>query len=118
MDSTASEIGRLAPDLQPYLRALVSYCRAEGWPVEIRRLGGRRTADEQAKLYAQGRTLPGPRVTSTLTSAHITGRAFDLDLMGYDRALGMPLWKVLGAWWKSSGRRWGGDWGDYGHFEW
>jgi peptidoglycan L-alanyl-D-glutamate endopeptidase CwlK len=118
MDQTEAEIARLAPDLQPYLRAIVQAVRAAGWPVEIRRLGGRRSAADQASLFAQGRTARGPIVTSTLKSQHISGRAFDLDLIGYDRAAGMPLWRVLGEWWKASGRRWGGDWGDFGHFEW
>ena len=38
---------------------------------------GVRTKEEQAELYAQGRTKPGKIVTWTLDSRHLTGRAID-----------------------------------------
>lgn len=41
-------------------------------------LGGIRTPEQQAALYAQGRTAPGPIVTGTTDSNHIKGRAFDV----------------------------------------
>ncbi len=41
-------------------------------------LQGARTKEEQAKLYAQGRTVPGYIVTWTLDSRHIGGFAVDL----------------------------------------
>lgn len=40
--------------------------------------GGRRTEADQARLYAQGRTAPGPIVTWTMNSNHLTGRATDV----------------------------------------
>lgn len=40
--------------------------------------GGKRTQNEQNILYAQGRTAPGPVVTWTTNSEHITGRATDV----------------------------------------
>ncbi len=46
------------------------------------RIGEKRRSDErQRELYAQGRTLPGPIVTWTLHSAHVSGRAFDFDFV-------------------------------------
>ena len=39
---------------------------------------GVRTQAEQGKLYAQGRTTPGPKVTWTLDSRHRTGHAVDV----------------------------------------
>ena len=42
---------------------------------------GVRTQAEQVKLYAQGRTTPGPIVTWTLDSRHKTGHA--VDVMAY-----------------------------------
>lgn len=39
---------------------------------------GNRTPAEQAALYAQGRTKPGPKVTWTLNSRHVGGFAVDL----------------------------------------
>lgn len=44
-------------------------------------LEGIRTAARQAKLYAQGRTKPGPKVTWTLKSKHITGDAVDMGAL-------------------------------------
>jgi peptidoglycan LD-endopeptidase CwlK len=43
---------------------------------------GRRTQEEQDRLFAQGRTAPGPIVTQTRDSNHITGRAIDIQPMG------------------------------------
>lgn len=39
---------------------------------------GVRTAARQKELYAQGRTTPGPKVTWTKNSKHITGDAVDI----------------------------------------
>ena len=41
-------------------------------------IGGARTIEEQAELYALGRTRPGKVVTWTLNSRHIGGFAFDV----------------------------------------
>lgn len=41
-------------------------------------LGNVRSPQQQAALYAQGRTAPGPVVTGTTQSNHITGRALDV----------------------------------------
>lgn len=80
----------------------------------------RRTAARQADLYAQGRTRPGPIVTNTLQSNHITGRAFDIDMSGFN-AVDVPLnvWQFSGEVGEYLGLRWGGRWTirDYRHFE-
>lgn len=81
---------------------------------------GRRTTARQASLFAQGRTAPGPKVTWTLASRHLTGRAFDIDFVG------IAADQVPDVWWDLAGRigewlglRWGGRWGvrDLRHFE-
>lgn len=41
-------------------------------------LEGVRTVARQKELYAQGRTKPGPKVTWTMRSKHIEGKAVDL----------------------------------------
>lgn len=83
-------------------------------------LCGVRTRDEQADLYAQGRTRPGPVVTWTLQSRHLPasdgyGKAVDLvpypidwnDLVKFDAiakamlAAGAELGIAI---------RWGADW--------
>lgn len=111
------EVARLHPALVPVVQAILSACRAAGWPVEIRALGGFRTEAQQAALYAQGRTAPGRIVTYVQHSKHQDGLAFDLDLTGYPREAGMALWRFLGGWWMSLGGRWGGTWRDFSHFE-
>lgn len=46
------------------------------------------TKEEQAALYAQGRTKPGLIVTWTLKSRHINGEAFDIAIIND----GQPIW--------------------------
>lgn len=97
---------------------------------------GVRTKARQAELYAQGRTKPGKKVTWTLESKHIDGRAVDLapmidgvidwnDLKKFDQiadAMNASA-NELGV-----GIRWGANWdadgvprergeGDSPHFE-
>lgn len=40
--------------------------------------GGLRTTERQKELYARGRTAPGYKITWTLNSYHMTGKAFDI----------------------------------------
>jgi len=85
---------------------------------------------EQATLYMQGRTLPGPIVTKAKAgdSFHNYGMAFDFVILednvpSYSDRLdwnGNRLWdyKEVGEIGKALGLAWGGDWGwDAGHFE-
>lgn len=85
---------------------------------------GRRTFEEQAALYAQGRTAPGAIVTYAKpgTSYHETGLAFDVAR----ETLQGPAWPADGAWWsvvgelgESLGLTWGGRFPhpDAPHFE-
>lgn len=50
-------------------------------------VSGNRTQKEQAYLYAQGRTRPGPKITWTLRSNHMGGGAIDFSLVD---AMGKP----------------------------
>jgi peptidoglycan L-alanyl-D-glutamate endopeptidase CwlK len=83
-----------------------------------------RTMDEQAKLYAQGRTLPGPIVTKAKPgqSAHNYGMAFDICFVGkvpYPPETD-PRWLALGQLGESLGLVWGGrfkSFKDLPHFE-
>lgn len=76
---------------------------------------------EQDRLWAQGRTLPGPVVTWTRSSAHTTRRAVDLAF----RVGGRVTYDVPGWWWDALGylgslaglRRPALRQGDLGHFE-
>jgi peptidoglycan L-alanyl-D-glutamate endopeptidase CwlK len=88
-----------------------------------------RTAQEQAALYAQGRTAPGRVVTWAKPgqSLHETGQAVDVVPMrggvcvwgttGAD----LELWRQVGALGEAAGLEWGGRWPakirDYPHFQ-
>ena len=50
----------------------------------------KRTVEEQRKLWAKGRTEPGPVVTWTMHSKHIEGKAFDFVILKD----GKPDWKM------------------------
>lgn len=50
---------------------------------------GLRTLSRQKELYAQGRTAPGKKVTWTMNSQHLSGRAVDLAAISEDRKV---LW--------------------------
>ncbi len=99
---------------------LVSIVRraAKRLPFSLFVVEGLRTRERQAELYAQGRTKPGKKVTWTLHSKHLEGKAVDLapiidgvidwnDLKKFDqiaramieaaKEVGVPI-------------RWGGDW--------
>lgn len=81
-----------------------------------------RSFDEQAKLYAKGRTEPGAIVTNSKPgySFHNYGLALDVVFKkdgkwSWDQA---HDWALLGKLGKELGFNWGGDWGwDKPHFE-
>ena len=111
-DATRSHLESMA--LQPALSALrmVSHVRSAGIPLHI--TSALRNPAAQAVLVATGRS-------KTLRSKHLTGQAFDVDVLGFARA-GVPRWwwYQLGALAEPLGLRWGGNfrgfW-DPGHFE-
>lgn len=123
----------LHPKVHPYARALAEKAAQAGIQIQI--ISGTRTYDEQAKIYAQGRTAPGDIVTHAKPghSNHNFGVAFDVgifvggqyiddlaDKKKYDRALLNRQYGAVGAIGKSIGLEWGGDWTsihDEPHFE-
>lgn len=87
-----------------------------------------RSAEEQFKLFQQGRTTPGAIVTNCdgykKISPHQRWRAADLVIVGEDGKLiwdASARYALLGEMWKSLGGKWGGDFKtpprDLGHFE-
>ena len=87
-----------------------------GIPFKVGEL--RRSRARQEKLYAQGRTAPGPIVTYAKpdTSRHESGRAGHIEVAYKHRAL-------LGELCEAAGLVWGGRWqsfgkdGDWQHLE-
>jgi len=103
---------------------LVSIVRraAKRLPFSLFVVEGLRSHERQAELYAQGRTKPGPKVTWTMKSKHLDGRAVDLaplidgaidwkDLKKFDQiaAAMLEAGKELGVL-----VRWGRDWNQNG----
>jgi peptidoglycan L-alanyl-D-glutamate endopeptidase CwlK len=60
-------------DLIRVVALAANYC-----PMEFIVTEGVRTLARQQELYAKGRTTPGPVVTNTMKSRHLTGHAVDL----------------------------------------
>lgn len=95
-----------------------------------------RSNEEQAKLYAQGRTAPGKIVTNALPGEskhnHTEGGesglqpaslAFDVVPLVSGKPVwdaSNPVWKVVGSIGKAAGLSWAGDWKRFkelAHFE-
>ncbi len=103
--------------------------------LSVRIISGTRTFDEQDELFAQGRTKSGPIVTNARGgfSNHNFGIAWDVgifnekgeyidDLIDEGRMTSKAVdaeYKKVGAYGKSLGLFWGGDWTkpDYPHFQ-
>lgn len=97
------------PDLIRKVTAVVVLMEQEGYRLMVTE--GKRSYARQLALYAQGRTKPGPKVTWTLKSKHLTGRAADLafldkrDRPSWDEKY---PWSELGKSAKHFGLVWGG----------
>jgi peptidoglycan L-alanyl-D-glutamate endopeptidase CwlK len=113
---------------KPVFMELLARCAEAGVPVMI--IFTRRTKDEQAALYAQGRTIPGKIVTWTLDSMHVRGLAIDICPYEEFKRVGpkklawdadSPVWTTIGKIGESLGLKWGIIQGgariDLGHFE-
>lgn len=114
----AGEASASDPEYQSKEDALIKAMAATGHP--IMKVGGDRTADQQAKLYQQGRGKPGSIVTDKSgapgdESRHQVGMAGDFAFVGPD---GKPdysptqPWATLGRMAKVQGLEWGGDFKD------
>jgi peptidoglycan L-alanyl-D-glutamate endopeptidase CwlK len=121
---------RSLSDLHPVVaakaRAHVATCKAEG--IDILVICTYRDDAEQNRLYAQGRTVPGTKVTNAKAgeSFHNYRVAYDVVLMRYGKPVWRTtgedgiLWKRVGAIGKALGLEWAGDWvkfKEYPHFQ-
>ncbi len=115
----------LIPALQPIAREFMIRCAAEDIPTVL--TCTLRSNEEQAALYAQGRTAPGKIVTHAQPgqSKHNTGEAFDVGLKKQDGSMDWndsnPNWLRMGEIGEELGLQWGGRWlgkkRDMPHFE-
>ncbi|OPH47640.1 hypothetical protein BC351_10650 [Paenibacillus ferrarius] len=128
LNKSEARISKLHPVVATKTRQLITAAFNEGINIVI--VQGLRTFEEQAALYAQGRTTAGAIVTNARAgySMHNYGVALDFCLLADD---GINVvwtvndkWLRVGAIGKSLGFVWGGDWTyekegivDYPHFE-
>lgn len=115
---TESNIATLVPDAQRAARRFLA--AAKPFPYQVKILSGTRTYAEQDKLYAQGRTAPGNRVTNAPAgrSNHNFGIAFDVGIFdektyftGSTNATAKPYVDLRKLTKKATPELdWGGDW--------
>lgn len=114
-------LATLEPVTAKLAREHLRRLHAEGLNFKI--TSGTRTFAEQAKLFAKGRTAPGPRVTNARpgSSWHNFGVAYDLTLFsGKNPVWESPKYTRAGEIGEELGLRWGGRFKslvDRPHFE-
>lgn len=120
------DLNELHPDVKRRALAFISACDADGITIII--TSTYRDAESQNALYAQGRTVPGQKVTNARAgqSFHNYRVAFDVvpvvngkPVWSTSGASGQ-LWQQVGAIGKSCGLEWAGDWKtfrEYPHFQ-
>lgn len=134
-DRTEKTIATLHPAVQPKFRAFMVAAQelAEIKGLEYRGISGLRSMEEQARIYAQGRTTPGRIVSNAKpgSSFHNFGLAMDCGVFKKNGARFDYLDKtspatadrfhrLAGAMAKAHGLRWGGtfrNFEDIPHFE-
>jgi peptidoglycan L-alanyl-D-glutamate endopeptidase CwlK len=110
-------IATLHPDLQPRAEAFISAAKnlAAKRNLDVKCICGLRSFDEQAAIYAKGRTAPGKIVTKAPAghSMHNFGLAIDLGVFSKDGKTyhgSHALYRELGPLGESLGFEWGGRW--------
>lgn len=113
---------------EAFLAAAQPVLAKHGVTAEV--ISGLRSWQQQAALYAQGRTKPGPIVTKARpgSSFHNYGLAIDLGLFAGGRYLdsaapsrAATIYKELGALAATLGIEWAGNWKSFPegpHFQW
>lgn len=111
---------RKLEDLHPTVKAMadafLSMCRAQG--IDVLVTCTYRDAEEQNRLYAIGRTVPGRKVTNAKAgqSAHNYRLAFDVVPLRHGKPVwgtsgeDGALWNKIGTIGESVGLEWAGRW--------
>jgi peptidoglycan LD-endopeptidase CwlK len=112
----------LLPEVAGIAEKHLSLCLKAG--IELAVIRSFRSLEEQARLYAIGRTAPGRKVTNARpgSSWHNFRRAYDVAVKEDGKLIwASPKYIEAGKIGKSIGLVWGGDFksvrGDLGHFE-
>ena len=103
----------LHPELVKRIEQIMQVAKSEGY--DIRVVSGYRSHAEQDKLYAQGRTTKGKRVTNARAGQSWHNFALAADLAPFiDGAIYWEdkkfNWSLIGKWAHEVGLEWGGNW--------
>lgn len=111
-DPTERHLAKLQPRTAAVALVFINAMREAGIPAYIS--SSTRTQAEQDALVARG-------LSKTRNSRHLTGNAFDIDILGYGRdQLPRAWWNAVGEYAEAMGMKWGGRFTgfyDAGHFE-
>lgn len=119
-ERSEKNIATLHPRLRDKARALVRLSANQGITIKV--ISGTRSYEEQAALYAKGRTAPGPKVTNAKPgdSWHQHSVAWDIGVWENGTYVGdSPKYRQVGEIGESLGLEWGGRWKfvDLPHFQ-
>lgn len=79
--ATLQKIGKLHPIVRDEVKKIIEECdNALSGNAKVRITQGLRTFQQQEKLYAQGRTLPGKKVTNAKPGQSIHNYGFAVDI--------------------------------------
>lgn len=114
------EISLLEPETRDLCEKFLNAALAHGQQLVVTQT--LRSYEEQAKLYAEGRSMAGAIVTNAPPgySWHNFGRAFDVAFrVGVHGVTYHGPWERMGLLAEQLGLEWGGRWGtpDVDHFE-
>lgn len=108
-DPTPGHLAQLDQKTRLLATYLVIAARRAGVPLII-------TSSRRTRLEQLGHLLAGR--SKTLNSAHLYGRAFDVDVAGWSRsAVPRVFWDALGPYAEGLGLKWPIPSWDPGHFE-
>lgn len=116
----SNSLDDLQPDVRRLAQGFLAACTRAGIMLKVTQT--LRTYEEQAAIYAEGRTAPGAIVTHAPPgwSWHNFGRAFDVAQQGdAPYPADDSFWEKIGDIGEMAGLEWGGRWKhpDRPHFE-
>ncbi|MEQ8628109.1 M15 family metallopeptidase [Ekhidna sp.] len=116
---TEKRLWTLHPAIRKDARAFIN--EAERLGIKLRITSAMRSDDEQAELYAKGRTASGSIVTYARPGQSLHNYGLAIDVVEIKEGKGLWVnsrWETIGQIGKRFGFKWGGDWNnpDRPHF--
>lgn len=123
---TSRRLEDLHPLMRPMVGAFLVFCAGEG--IDILVTCTYRSDEEQARLYAQGRTKPGAKVTNAKPGQSMHNFRFDgkpaslaVDVVPMQHgkpvwSASAPVWQRVGKLGEEAGLEWAGRWKRFREF--